>query len=265
MRLSKISKQRGVPYQNILTEFLLERFLVRLLIESELANSFIFKGGYVGRRVYGSPRYTVDLDALIKGRAINSRRDMIIGAAEKDCEDGAWYRFAGTIDLETQGEYPGLRFEFRSGLGKPLEDLTRAQILHFDIGVGDAVKPLEQQLDPLLAGDSLSWSVYPREVIVAEKLHSFLSRPLENSRSKDLFDLLFHLPNCRADTLRDAVAQTFVARGDPLPKAPATEFRNIRTVNLKRGWVSATSSVRDVASFDKVFSEVIAYLEGIFE
>lgn len=58
-----------------------------------------------------------------------------------------------------------------------MEDIGRAQLVNFDIGVGDAVNPVTDKMDPLLEGDALSWQIYPREVIVAEKLHAFISRP----------------------------------------------------------------------------------------
>ena len=64
-RLSRISKASGVPYLLVLTEFLLERLAVRLVADRNLSQCLVFKGGYVSLRVYNSPRYTVDLDALL--------------------------------------------------------------------------------------------------------------------------------------------------------------------------------------------------------
>ena len=65
-KLSAVAKKLNVPYQKILTEFLLERLVVRLNGNPELSQYLIFKGGYVSLRVYNSPRYTIDLDALLK-------------------------------------------------------------------------------------------------------------------------------------------------------------------------------------------------------
>lgn len=71
-RLSNLSKKRGVNFLSILTEFLIERLVVRFLSSKELSSLFVFKGGYVGRRTYGSPRYTVDLDALLLEKKISA-------------------------------------------------------------------------------------------------------------------------------------------------------------------------------------------------
>ena len=103
------------------------------------------------------------------------------------------------------------------------------------------------------------------EVIVAEKLHSFLSRPLANSRSKDLFDLQFYLPQCDVKALTDAVKTTFKARGEELPKNLGVAFESLNTGNLRRGWASAVSGLSDVGSFEEVFQSVVKMLKELFE
>lgn len=262
-KLSTISQERKIPYENILTDFLIERLVVRLLANKELANSLIFKGGYVSLRAYGSPRYTIDLDALLKGRSISTTNSLIIKGVETDLEDGTWFKYEKTIDLETQGEYGGTRFVFRSGLGEILPDLKRAKIINFDVGIGDAVTPSQTKLQSLLNETAISWMVYPCEVIVSEKLHAILSRPLGNSRSKDIFDLAFFLPKCDSATFKRAIVETYLARGDEMPKNIYEAFSGIRTETLKRGWVSAVSSVVGVESFDIMFEKVQKYLKMI--
>ena len=69
-------------------------------------------------RVYKSPRYTIDLDASLTGINLDQIKSIVIEAIEADSEDGTWYRFEKNIDLETQGEYGGLRFVFRAGIGE---------------------------------------------------------------------------------------------------------------------------------------------------
>ncbi len=58
MKLSAIARQRNVPFERVFTEFLLERMVDRLVLSEELSSSFIFKGGYVGRRVYEEKPWT---------------------------------------------------------------------------------------------------------------------------------------------------------------------------------------------------------------
>ena len=159
MRLSTIARDRGIAYEKVLTEFLLERLVARLTSSRALGSQFIFKGGYVGRRAYGSPRYTVDVDALLRVGDVSSIQSTIIANVEEDSDDGTWFRFEETQDLQTQGEYPGVRFVFRSGVGEHLKDLRRAQLINLDIGVGTLFSPLSYSLNrflirSLLAGRS---------------------------------------------------------------------------------------------------------------
>jgi hypothetical protein len=49
------------------TVFLIERLVARLIADKKLSQNLVFKGGFVGLRVYDSPRYTIDLDALLIG------------------------------------------------------------------------------------------------------------------------------------------------------------------------------------------------------
>lgn len=263
-RLSNLSRERGVVFQYILTEFLIERMVARLVSSPSTSRVFIFKGGYVSQRIYGSPRYTVDLDALIQSGSPASIEEELINAIQESSEDGVWFRFEKKIDLITQGEYPGLRYAFRAGVGEILPEIRRAQLINFDIGVGDAVTPVEGELQPLLARDAFSWLVYPREVIIAEKLHAFLSRPLENSRSKDLFDLQFHLPMADPRSVIEATRKTLARRGEqPIHDIPKA-FSEIRTETLRKGWTSAISGLVNPPSFDDSFEFVLGQLRSIF-
>lgn len=263
MRLSTIARNRGMAYEKILTEFLLERLVARLTSSKALGSQFIFKGGYVGRRAYGSPRYTVDVDALLRKGDLSSIQRTVIAAVEQDSDDDTWFRFEETQDLQTQGEYPGVRFVFRSGVGELLKDLRRAQIVNLDIGVGDFVQPVELQFEPILDTQLISWTVYSKEVIVAEKLHSLLSRPIGNSRSKDLFDLMFYLPDCDKEMLVKALAGTYKARGDALPENIAASFNAIHLGTLKIGWASATNDIEQAGSFEDAFKKVEFLLKSL--
>jgi len=59
-KINRVAKERGATAPQMLTMFLLERAAVRLMVDDKLRSSLVFKGGYVGVRVYNSPRYTTD-------------------------------------------------------------------------------------------------------------------------------------------------------------------------------------------------------------
>ena len=266
-KLSTLSKKLSVSFPKIFTEFILERLTVRLLLDADLGSRLIFKGGYVSLRVYESPRYTVDLDALLRNGSLESILKAAQTTAEKDVGDGVWFRLETTIDLETQGDYGGLRLVFRTGLGEVLPNRKRAQIINLDIGKGDPVVPgpVEVETPFLLGGGKISWSVYPAETTVAEKLHALVVRSSESSRSKDIFDLNLLLAKCDPVTLKKSVAETFRFRGDSVPKNLVEHLQRIDCKLLKMGWASAVGEIPNAPDFDEEFAELIGQLKVIWK
>lgn len=264
-RLSNLSKKEKVPYQLLLTEFLIERLAVRILLEPRLSQAVVFKGGYVSLRVHHSPRYTVDLDALLKSGTLEKIRKPVCEAAEKDIDDAVWFRFESSLDLKTQGEYGGLRLTFRSGIGEVLQNLKRAQIINLDIGKGDPIVPGPVLVETpyLLGGGSLTWYVYPVETTVAEKLHTLITRGSENSRSKDIFDLCVLIPKCNRSSLHQALQKTFEFRGDPLPANLHGALTRIDVGLLKRGWESAVGSMTERVEFDSAYSNLLQLVRDL--
>ncbi len=188
---------------------------------------------------------------------------MIKIAAETDQNDCVWFKFEKEVDLKTQGEYGGIRLVFRSGIGEPLTDIRRAQLLHFDLGIGDPVTPgpIQHQSDELLGNNRISWQVYPIETMIAEKIHALVERGSENSRSKDVFDLSQFLLRANSKILRDALAACFQYRETNLPKNLALHLKSIDLTLLEKGWASAVSGIKNAPKCRQAFDEIIAQLE----
>ena len=263
-RISNLAVKLQVPYVLVLTEFLLERLAVRLTSVEGLDRSLIFKGGYVALRVYGSPRYTVDLDVSLKIGDLKTVADLAVKAAESDLGDGVWSRFEKTQDLLTQGETMGLRLVMRSGVGQVLKKIQKAQLVRLDIGVGDPVSPERIETPFLLGGGTVSWEVYPVEVTVAEKLHALVQRGSASSRPKDISDLQFLLPKCKPASLKEAFIATFKGRGDELPESLNKVLTGIERSMLKSGWASAVAHIGNELEFDAVFDGLVKDLSAIF-
>ncbi len=225
----------------------------------------MFKGGFIMLRVYNSPRYTVDLDASITGIPAKHLAPLIIKAAQEAEDEITWYRFQKTVDLETQGEYGGTRFVFRAGLGEVIKDLSKAQVIHLDLGTGESVKGELCEMPLLLADDECLCRIYPCEMIVAEKLHSLITRASANSRSKDIFDIAHLADRVSIKELKNALKDKFQTRGDELPEDLYASLQSINTEVLRRGWASAVASVDASLSFDDALSvllDVLKRLEG---
>ncbi|MCB0420811.1 MAG: nucleotidyl transferase AbiEii/AbiGii toxin family protein [Bdellovibrionales bacterium] len=262
-KLTDLQKKLGVPYQNLETAFMIERLVARLVSDKHLSQHLVFKGGFVGLRVYNSQRYTIDLDALLVKANIDSTLKITKELAESDLNDGVWFKYEEQIDLVTQGEYGGIRQVYRAGIGEVLKNLNKAKIIHFDLGVGDPITPAPQQMNiPSLLpnGEDLSWSIYPIETICAEKLHALVSHGDFNSRSKDVHDLSVFLQKVDTTVLNDALKNCFEFRETELPKSFSEAIKAIDTTSLQRGWTSATSSIPKVLEFSEAFSVVTAQM-----
>lgn len=258
-RLLAIQKKLGVSFEHISTSFLIERLVARLMTNDKIKKSLVFKGGFVSLKVYESERYTIDLDALLLKSDVKQILELTKQVAAVDLDDGVWFHFQEEIDLQTQGEYGGIRQVFRAGIGPKLRDLKKAKLLNFDLGFGDPVTPAPHQAKTkaILGEDEISWSVYPVETIVAEKIHALVSLGAANSRSKDVYDLSIFLAKAEPKILKDALKRTFKYRNTNLPATISDSLKSLDTKSLKRGWTSATSTLKDAPSFDESFQIVI--------
>ncbi len=262
-KLANLSAKLSIPYPSLETVFVIERLVARLVANKELSKRLVFKGGYVGLKVYESLRYTVDLDALLVKSDIETTLKLAKEKAEADLEDGVWFRFQSQIDLATQGEYGGIRQIYRAGIGDVLKNIKKAQIINFDLGVGDPVTPGPQKVETtslLQENAEISWSVYPIETIIAEKLHALVSHGDQNSRSKDVHDLAVFLPKADFKVLKEAINKCFDFRGTDVPRNFFSAVKNLDTTNLSRGWPSAVASVPGAPSFKSAFENVLNHL-----
>ena len=259
-KLTKLSAKLGVRYENLVTVFLIERLVARLVADKSLAQHLVFKGGFVGLKIYESPRYTVDLDALLVKSNIESTLKLVREKAEYDLVDGVWFRFESQVDLATQGEYGGIRQVYRAGIGEVLKNLKKAQIVHFDLGIGDPITPSPQKKQtPSLLGDNeeISWSVYPIETICAEKLHALISHGDQNSRSKDVHDLAIFLPKADRMVLKEAIKKCFDFRKTDVPTSFLNILKELDTTRLEKGWTSAVASIHEASSFKAMFKTLL--------
>jgi len=259
-KLIHLSNKLHARYQNIETVYLIERLVARLVADKTLSKSLIFKGGFVGLKVYGSPRYTVDLDALLMKSNIEATLKLTKECAETDLDDGVWFSFEDQIDLATQGEYGGIRQVYRAGIGAVLKNLKKAQIVNFDLGIGDPITPGPKEMETpslISQNEDISWSVYPIETIIAEKLHALIAHGDANSRSKDVHDLSIFLSKADASTLAEALTQCFKYRKTELPKSLSGELKKLDTTRLERGWASAIASLPNAPKFKIAFESMI--------
>lgn len=264
-RISQIAIKQNVPYKNVETEFLLERMVARLLDNKNLSNRLIFKGGYVGLRVYKSPRYTIDVDTVTHEYKPETLSTIAKETIEQDTNDGVWFRQESSTILKIREGHEGCRLNFRAGIGEILKDIQKAQRIQLDIGYGDPVtpEPVEVETPYILGKGNLCWRVYTIETTVAEKIHALISRPTGNSRAKDVFDIYYLFPKCQKDILEQALIATFKFRREELPSSFKDKLEKIDPVRLKAGWGSAKAAIPINLNFDDIFKEVISMCSTI--
>lgn len=188
----------------------------------------------------------MEVDASVINTNVEPTLERTREKAETDLKDSVWFRFEDQVDLATQGKYGAIRQVYRAGIGEVLKNLNKARVVRFDVGIGDPVTPTQLAIERpslLSAHRGLSWSVYPVETIIAEKLHALIAHGNINSRSKDVYDLAAFLPKADAEVLGPVLKRCFNHHATELPQSFSATLGAIDTTSLERGWLSATASV----------------------
>lgn len=218
-RLLNLSRKSGENFQLLLTRYALERLLFRLG-QSTHKDRFILKGAVLFTLWTGAMhRPTRDLDLLGSGKPDAPALAEIFRelASIVDEADGLVY-LTDTVTvgpIREEQEYGGQRITLTAKLGN-----SRIH-LQIDVGFGDVVTPAAQQVEvpSLLAMPAANLRAYPRETVIAEKLHAMVTLGMANSRMKDFFDiwvLCRHFPFAGI-TLAKAIRATFRCRKTAIP------------------------------------------------
>lgn len=218
-RLKNQARSRGIPFNEILTYYVLERFLYRLA-ESKYQNDFVLKGALLMSLWPGGlSRSTRDID--LRGYVPHDP-ERITKIFREICDvqgdqDGLIFE-TGSIRMETIREgagYSGLRVHLQASLGK-------ARIpFRVDIGFTDPIVPDAETADfpTILDFDAPTLRVYPVATVVAEKVEAIIQLGVLNGRMKDYFDLHHISRHFELDghQLAEAITATFKSRGSRIP------------------------------------------------
>lgn len=179
-----------------------------------------------------------------------------------DLGDFVYFSFEDQEDLQTQGDYGGIRLNYRGQLGEQPTPSNKAPLIQIDLGIGDPVTPGPVNKNTLSYDQesALSWQVYPPETIAAEKLHTVIVKGEANSRSRDIFELYLILPQCDPKTLLLAINNTFTYRGDRIPQNFSENLRSLNTKILQRGWQKSVGYLKEAPLLEEAFSGVINLL-----
>lgn len=246
----------------------LERAVARLEQHKQLRDHLVFKGGFVLLKTTDTIRFTKDVDAL----AVSIRRTdvpaMVQSALAADLDDGLWYGTAEVKDLEEQGLYGAYRilFPFQIGDPPPQNKMRKLSRIHIDIGFSDnlPMKPKKERMFSILPdAQPVSWTVYPLQYILAEKLETFVKRASANSRAKDIFDLNLLFGHCQDQhEIQKALQRTFENRKTGMPKSFHKFAKEINHIILKPSWTAVQLMGSDV-SFEKSWTQFLENMKRL--
>lgn len=224
VRLVRHAKTIGVDPNLVLTRYAVERFLYRLS-RSPYAEQFVLKGALLLLVWLGETlRPTRDADLLGFGELSDDALSEIFReVCGIEVEPDAMTFLPDTVAVQAIREedaYGGRRIALQARLG------PARLAVQVDIGIGDAVTPGPQWLEypSLLDLPRPRLRAYPRETVVAEKLHAMVLLGMRNSRMKDYFDVhaLLREGELDASLLARAIASTFQRRRTDVPdRVPA--------------------------------------------
>jgi len=267
-RLLNLSKQRGDEFQLTLANYVIERFLYRLG-QSPLRDRFVLKGAVLFRVWMGqSHRPTKDLDLLGNGSSgLSEVAQAIREVCLVEADDGLVFDLDAiqAERIREDAEYEGVRIRFRA-------KLAAAQIpLQIDVGFGDAITPEPSltAVPSMLGMDPPQVLAYPRETVVAEKLHAMVILDISNTRMKDFYDLWFLSQSWpfQITALSDAIRATFERRRTPLPVAAplalTLEFHSDEQKSLQ--WTAFLKRLRldsTTPALDEIGEAIVRFIEA---
>jgi hypothetical protein len=212
--LRNLARRTGTPTDQVMLEYLLERFLYRIGVHPLGQQHFVLKGGLLLAQ-FGARRITRDIDIL--GRAFPSDEEEIIRRIEQiattDIDDGVTFEpnTLTTVPIRQDDEYHGLRLAMSA-------TLSRARLkLRLDISFGDPVTPAPVLIEypQYLSDTTFKLYGYPIATVVAEKLSTAIALGDLNTRDRDYADLHQLITRHRLDgeELTTALVNTANHRG----------------------------------------------------
>lgn len=186
-KIKNIAKEKNIPAQVILHNYMFERLLVRLS-NSEYKEKFVLKGGMLVAAIVGlDNRATMDMDATLKNLPLTP--EVIRSALDTICNihynDGVIFEILTISPIRENDIYGG----YRIMLNAKFDTITTP--LNIDVSTGDIITPHAVKYSFIEIFDnnkSYELWTYNIETILAEKVETILRRGIFNTRPRDFYD-----------------------------------------------------------------------------
>lgn len=186
-KIRNSAKQKNIPAQVILQNYMFERLLIRLA-KSEYKDKFVLKGGMLVAAIVGlDNRATMDLDTTLKNLPLTQEniRTALVEICDIPCEDEVTFEINNIAPIREDDVYGGYRVMMNVKYDTLLTPLS------IDVSTGDAITPhaIEFTFHEIFDEDNLFklWA-YNIETVLAEKVETILRRTVFNTRPRDFYD-----------------------------------------------------------------------------
>lgn len=186
-KIRNIARQKNIPAQVVLQNYMFERLLVRLSA-SEYKDKFVLKGGMLVAAIVGlDNRATMDMDTTLKSlpltpEAIRSALDNICNSP---FNDGVSFEIGTISPIREDDIYGGYRVMLNARFDTIITPLS------MDVSTGDAITPHAVQYNFFeIFDDEKTYKLwaYNIETVMAEKVETILRRGVFNTRPRDFYD-----------------------------------------------------------------------------
>lgn len=238
-KIRNIAKQKNIPAQVILQNYMFERLLVRLSA-SEYKEKFVLKGGMLVAAIVGlDNRATMDMDTTLKNLPLTP--EVIRSALEDICsiafDDGVVYEIGTISPIRKDDIYGGYRVMLNARFDIMLTPLS------IDVSTGDVITPHAVQYNfSEIFDDEKSYELwaYNIETVMAEKVETILRRGIFNTRPRDFYDAYILTTTQKFDitVFEDALKATANHRGttDQIADVPSILHNIEESPELKTMW-----------------------------
>ena len=215
------SKETGTHANEILQNYMLERFLERMSL-SPYRGNMILKGGFLIAAMMGiDRRSTIDMDTTLKGLPIS--REGIEGILREiiaiDIGDGVSFEIKDIKNIHDISEYD----DYRVSLLAVFHTLRVS--MSIDITSGDTIIPseIEYHYKLMFEDRTIPVMAYNLNTILAEKIETILVRSVGNTRGRDFYDAYLLLSANRNVQNRQELIHAINVKAEERGSVPAIE------------------------------------------
>ena len=186
-KIRNIARQKNIPAQVVLQNYMFERLLVRLSA-SEYKDKFVLKGGMLVAAIVGlDNRATMDMDTTLKNLPLTPEaiRSTLDNVCNSPFDDGVSFEIGTILPIREDDIYGGYRVMLNARFDTIITPLS------MDVSTGDAITPHAVQYNfSEIFDDEKTYELwaYNVETVMAEKVETILRRGVFNTRPRDFYD-----------------------------------------------------------------------------